>query len=42
MITKISDRKGTNFLSSNNTLSVEIQIYWQKIVFSCYQNGIHI
>ena len=29
MITNISDRKDTNFLSYNNTLSVEIKFHWQ-------------
>ena len=33
MITNISDHKGTKFLSYNNTLIVEIQIYWQIIAF---------
>ena len=29
MITNISDRKDTKFLSYNNTLSVEIKFHWQ-------------
>ena len=33
MITNISDRKGTKFLSCNNTLSVEIKFHWQIIAF---------
>ena len=32
MITNISDRKDTRFLSYNNTLSVEIKFHWQIIV----------
>ena len=31
MITNISDRKDTKFLSYNNTLSVEIKFHWQII-----------
>lgn len=33
MITNISDRNDTNFLSYNNTLSVEIKFHWQIIAF---------
>ena len=33
MITNISDRKDTKFLSYNNTLSVEIKFHWQIIAF---------
>ncbi len=33
MITNISDRKDTRFLSYNNTLSVEIKFHWQIIAF---------
>jgi len=29
MITNISDRKDTKFLSNNNTLYVEIKFHWQ-------------
>ena len=42
MITNISDRKDTNFLSYNNTLSVEIKFHWQIIAFFCYIDGIPI
>ena len=35
MITNISDRKDTKFLSYNNTLSVEIKFHCQIIAFSC-------
>ena len=33
MITNISDRKDTKFLSYYNTLSVEIKFQWQIIAF---------
>ena len=33
MITNISDRKDTKFLSYNNTLSVEIKFHWLIIAF---------
>ena len=33
MIINISDRKDANFLSYNNTLSVEIKFHWQIIAF---------
>ena len=33
MITNISDRKDTKFLSFYNTLSVEIKFHWQIIAF---------
>ena len=33
MITNISDRKDTIFLSYNNTLSVEMKFHWQIIAF---------
>jgi len=33
MITNISDRKDTKFLSYNNTLIVEIKFHWQIIAF---------
>ena len=33
MITNISDRKDTEFLSNNNTLCVEIKFHWQIIAF---------
>lgn len=33
MITNISDRKDTKFLSYYNTLSVEIKFHWQIIAF---------
>ena len=33
MMTNISDRKDTKFLSYNNTLSVEIKFHWQIIAF---------
>ena len=34
MITNISDRKDTKFLSYNNTLSVEIKFHWQ--IIACF------
>ena len=33
MITNISDRKDTKFLSYNNTLGVEIKFHWLIIAF---------
>ena len=33
MITNISDRKDTKFLSYNNILSIEIKFHWQIIAF---------
>ena len=33
IITNISDRKDTKFLSYNNTLSAEIKFHWQIIAF---------
>ena len=33
IITNISDRKDTKFLSHDNALSVEIKFHWQMIAF---------